>query len=83
MLVEDKHVGPAETAIARIDFTTWLLFLPPRLRKIATFLASGETTTAVAKRSNVAQSRISTIRRELFLAWYRFQGDEPALEVAG
>ncbi len=50
ILVEDKHAGPAETAIVRIDFAAWLLFLPRRLRKIATFLATGETTTAAAKR---------------------------------
>ena len=82
ILVEDKHAGPAETAIVRIDFATWLLYLPRRLRKIATFLASGETTTAAAKRFRVSQGRISQIRKELFLAWHRFQGDEPALAIA-
>ena len=39
ILVEDRHAGPAETAITRIDFATWLQLLPRRLRKIATFLA--------------------------------------------
>jgi hypothetical protein len=82
ILVADKHVGPAETAIVRIDFATWLQLLPRRLRKIATFLANGETTTAAAKRFRVSQGRISQIRKELFLAWHRFQGDEPALAVA-
>ena len=83
MLVEDKHAGPAEVAaIVRIDFATWLRFLPRRLRKIATFLANGETTTAAAKRFRVSQGRISQIRKELFLAWHRFQGDEPAVAVA-
>lgn len=82
ILVEDKHAGPAETAIVRIDFATWLLFLPHRLRKIATFLAGGETTTTAATRFRVSQGRISQIRKELFLAWYRFQGDEPIMAVA-
>ena len=81
ILVEDRHVGPAETAIVRIDFATWLQLLPRRLRKIATFLAGGETTTAAAKRFCVSQGRISQIRKELFLAWHRFQGEEPALAV--
>ena len=82
ILVEDKHAGPAETAIVRIDFAAWLQFLPRRLRKIATFLANGETTSAAAKRFRVSQGRISQIRRELLLAWHRFQGDEPALAIA-
>jgi hypothetical protein len=82
ILVEDKHAGPAETAIVRIDFSTWMQLLPHRLRKIATLLATGETTTAASKRFRISQGRISQIRRELFLAWQRFQGEEPAFAVA-
>jgi hypothetical protein len=82
ILVEDRHVGPAETAIVRIDFAAWLLFLPRRLRKIAMFLANGETTSAAAKRFRVSQGRILQIRKELLLAWHRFQGEESALAVA-
>ena len=79
ILVEDKHAGPADTAIVRIDFSTWLQLLPSRLRKIAEYLASGETTSMAAKRFRVSQGRISQIRRELYNAWQRFQGDMPAL----
>lgn len=82
ILIEDKHCGPAETAIVRIDFSTWLEFLPRRLRKIATFLASGETTTAASKRFRLSPGRISQLRRELYLAWHRFQGDLPAVVTA-
>ena len=82
VLVEDKNSGPAETAIVRIDFSTWLQLLPRRLRKIATFLASGETTTAAAKRFHLSLGRISQIRRQLHDAWHRFQNDDPALAVA-
>jgi hypothetical protein len=82
ILIEDKRAGPAETAIIRIDFAAWLQSLPRRLRKIATFLAKGETTTAAAKRFHLSQGRISQIRKELFLAWHDFQGDESALAVA-
>jgi hypothetical protein len=81
-VVEDRHVGPAEVAATRIDFSAWLQFLPRRLRKIATFLANGETTSDAAKRFHLSQGRISQIRKELFLAWHRFVGDEPALAVA-
>jgi len=81
ILVEDRHAGPAETAITRIDFATWLQLLPRRLRKIATFLANGETTGTAAKKFRMSKGRISQIRKELFLAWHRFQGDELALVV--
>jgi hypothetical protein len=82
VLVEDKHAGPAEVAATRVDFSAWLRFLPRRLRTIATFLARGETTTAAAKRFRLSQGRISQIRQELYLAWHRFQGEEPAVIVA-
>jgi hypothetical protein len=82
ILVEDRHAGPADTAIVRIDFSTWMQLLPRRLRKIATFLSRGETTSAAAKRFGVSQGRISQIRRELLTAWRDFQGEEPALAVA-
>ena len=82
VLVEDKRNGPAVTAITRLDFAAWLQGLPRRLRRIATFLSRGETTTAAAKRFRVSQGRVSQIRKQLFLAWHDFQGDEPALVVA-
>jgi hypothetical protein len=82
ILVEDRHAGPAETAIVRLDFSTWLKRLPPRLRKIATFLSRGESTSTAAKRFRVSQGRISQIRRELLAAWRAFQGEEPALATA-
>ena len=82
ILVEDRHVGPAETAIVRLDFSVWLKLLPRRLRKIAMFLANGETTSAAAKRFRVSQGRISQIRRELLSAWYAFQGEEPGMAAA-
>ena len=82
IVIEDKHSGPAEVACVRIDFATWLRRLPGRVRKIAKVLATGETTHAVARRFNVSDGRISQIRKELFLAWQRFQGEEPALATA-
>jgi hypothetical protein len=82
ILVEDRHAGPAETAIVRLDFSTWLKLLPRRLRKIAMFLANGETTTSAAKRFHVSQGRISQIRRELLSVWRHFQGEEPAPAAA-
>jgi hypothetical protein len=82
ILVDDKHVGPADTAIVRIDFSTWLQILPRRLRTIAAFLATGETTTAASKRFRLSQGRISQIRRQLLDAWQKFQGDMPVTAMA-
>jgi hypothetical protein len=82
ILAEDKHAGPAETAIVRIDFSTWMQLLPCRLRLVATFLARGETTTAAAKRFGVSNGRVSQIRRDLFDAWHRFQGEMPGRPTA-
>ena len=39
-IVEDKRATPAEIAITRIDFASWLKMLPRRSRKIALMLAS-------------------------------------------
>jgi len=82
VLLEDRRAGPAEVAAIRIDFSAWLRSLPHRLRKIATFLAGGETTTAAAKRFRVSPGRISQLRQQLLHAWQRFQGEEPACTVA-
>jgi hypothetical protein len=77
ILIEDKHAGPAEVAASRIDFAGWLGVLPGRLRKIARFLAKGETTTDAAKKFRVSPGRISQIRSELCQAWNNFHGAEP------
>jgi hypothetical protein len=79
ILLEDKHAGPADTAAVRIDFSAWLKTLPRQLRKIANFLANGETTTAASRRFRLSQGRVSQIRRQLFEAWHAFQGDVPTL----
>ena len=81
-LVESKRAGPAETAVIRLDFSAWLQLLPRRLRKIATFLANGEGTKATAKKFHLSEGRISQMRKELYQAWYRFQGDMSALAAA-
>ena len=82
VVVEDRHVGPAEVAATRLDFAAWLRSLPGRLRRIAKFLANGETTTAAAKKFEVSPGRISQIRQELKQAWQRFQGEQPVPAVA-
>jgi hypothetical protein len=82
VIIEDQTAGPADTAAMRIDFSVWLGSLPHRLRRIATFLARGETTLAASKRFRLSPGRISQLRRELFEAWHKFQGDLPAMAAA-
>jgi hypothetical protein len=82
LVVEDRHVGPAEVTVIRLDFKAFLRALPAKLRKVARVLLTGETTGATARKFHVSPGRISQIRKELFLAWYRFQGEELAAAVA-
>ena len=72
VLVEDKHVTPAELAASRIDFPAWLATLRTRDRKIAETLATGEPTGRVARMFGVSAARVSQLRRELMDAWREF-----------
>ena len=76
ILLEDRRAGPAEIAACRIDFADWLRSLSRRNRKIATTLASGESTGEAARQFGVSHGRISQVRRELFNAWRQFQGED-------
>ena len=75
-IVEDRRVGPAETAAMRIDFADWLSQLPERRRHIAEALGSGDSTNAVAEQFNVSPGRVSQIRRELYDSWIAFHGED-------
>ena len=77
VLVEDRRAGPFDIARMRLDFASFLSSLPLRLRRIAKFLAKGESTTAAAEKFGVSMGRISQIRRELAESWRKFVGDEP------
>jgi hypothetical protein len=76
LVVEDRHSTPADVASTRIDFGAWLESLPERTKRVAETLATGEATGHVARMFGCSASRISQLRRELFNAWQRFQGEE-------
>ena len=82
IVVEDRRAGPAEIAVCRIDFASWLLLLPIRLRKIALTLAGGETTSATAKKFGVTPARVSQLRLWLKQSWEQFQGEAGRVQVA-
>ena len=74
VLVEDKHVTPAELAASRVDFPAWLDTLRTRDRQVAETLATGESTGRVARLFGVSVARISQLRRELMASWDAFHG---------
>ena len=78
VLVEDRHAGPAATAISRLDFRAWLKRLPPGHRRAAALLATGESTQAVARCLHVTAGRVSQLRRKLMEDWHTFQGESLA-----
>jgi hypothetical protein len=81
VVVEDRRCGPAEVAATRLDFAEWMRLLPTRRRRIAAFLAQGETTNAASQRFRLSAGRISQIRRELLQSWSQFQGEPPDAEL--
>ena len=78
ILVEDERATPADVAASRIDFAQWLRGMPGRIRRIAKFLATGESTLAAARRFALSPARISQLRREFRTSWLAFQGELPA-----
>jgi len=82
IVVEDRHAGPAAIVATRLDFDAWLQSLPKRLRKIAAVLATGETTSATARRFRVSDGRISQMRKELCNSWRWFTGEAPGRDGA-
>jgi hypothetical protein len=82
VLVEDRTAGPADTAVARIDWGAWLRSLSPRQRTIASVLATGETTGVVARRFRLSPARISQMRVWFRESWQRFHGDTPSVGLA-
>jgi hypothetical protein len=81
-LVEDRTAGPAETAVARIDWGDWLGSLSPRQRKIASVLATGEATGVAAHKFRLSPARISQMRVWFRESWERFHGETPSVALA-
>jgi hypothetical protein len=81
-LVEDRTAGPAETAVARIDWGAWLRSLSPRQRTIASVLATGETTGVAARRFRLSPARISQMRVWFRECWQQFHGETPSVVLA-
>ncbi len=77
VLVEDKHADASQIVQTNLDMEDWLASLKRRDRKVAEFLANGESTRAAARKFKVSDGRISQLRRELAESWRKLIGDEP------
>jgi DNA-binding NarL/FixJ family response regulator len=77
ILIEDKHADAAAIVQTKLDMGAWLDSLKRRDRRVAEFLAKGETTKTAARKFRVSQGRISQLRRELATNYRAFVGDDP------
>jgi DNA-binding CsgD family transcriptional regulator len=75
VLLEDRTAGPAEIAMTRLDFASWLSTLSNRDRQLAEKLALGETTGCVARMFRISVARVSQLRRDLCRKWQKFIGE--------
>ena len=82
VLVEDKRADAAAIVQMKLDFSDWLASLKRRDRRVAEFLANGESTRSAAHKFKVSDGRISQIRKELAKSYRRFVGDEPGPAAA-
>lgn len=73
--IAQRSPTPATLAAGRMDFQAWLATLSVRNRQIARSLATGHTTTDVARRIGVAPGRVSQVRRELERSWQTFSSE--------
>ena len=77
VVVEDRRTPVVDQVWFRIDFPEWLAQLPSRNRRVAKFLAIGNSTAETARQFKVSPSRISQLRRELHQSWLEFHGECP------
>jgi hypothetical protein len=74
-LVQDRRSSVLDQVAAKLDVAAWFKTLRQRTRRVAADLATGCTTSEVAKKYGVTASRISQLRRELAVSWQAFQGE--------
>lgn len=74
--LDNRHVTPSDAAAFAIDFREWLGRFDRRKRRIINRLATGESSSDVARRVGVSPGRIAQLRREFEDSWRRFQGEE-------
>jgi DNA-binding NarL/FixJ family response regulator len=74
MVLEDRHVSPADQAAFNLDFQQWRGGFAHRQRRIIDCFAAGHTTGAVADRFGLTPARLSQLRRQFERSWLQFHG---------
>jgi hypothetical protein len=80
-IVGDNRCTPADEAVFRLDFATWLAGLPDRRRKTAELLILGHGTGEVARALGITAAAVSQARAWLERSWRAFQGEVPVVAV--
>ena len=76
-LADDSLTPILDQVAFRLDFPAWLRGLKRRDRKLAQFLALGNTPNEAARQFKVSEARVSQLRRELHASWQAFQDESP------
>lgn len=74
-LVDNTQSPVPDQAAFRIDFPQWLKQLSERDRRLAEFLAVGNSPSVTATKTGLSRGRVSQLREELRTSWQAFHGD--------
>lgn len=77
MLHDHRRSSPADHAGFKIDFDMFRKRLARRDRKLAEFLAAGNSGVEAAQRFRLSPGRITQIRQQLCRDWYAMHGEQP------
>ena len=67
--------SPADEAICKADYESWLASLSERQREVALGLASGLNMTEVAQQRGVSKASVQQVRATLSDRWDEFHGE--------
>ncbi len=74
-LVDNTQSPVPDQAAFRIDFPRWLEQLNNRDRRLAEFLAIGNSPSETATKTGLSRGRVSQLREELRTSWQQFHGE--------
>jgi hypothetical protein len=75
-LYDNRHTPVPEQVAFRFDFPAWLRTYDCRKRQIIEDMAMGTRTQDLAVRFGLSPGRVSQLRREFFVAWLLFTGED-------
>ena len=73
ILADNKLTPVPDQVVFRIDFPAWFRLQNQRDRKLAKFLALGNSATEAARHFGVSEACVSQVRRKLWSSWQGFQ----------